>query len=329
MLKIPLLCRGSTGLKHQQTTDIPRSLLIKQHRRLNEETLGAGSAKNKNETNTLFITSLKDITGFFNPGGFKDEEYEQLHLDKLNTLANNGALQELLLLKFGIKHYPIKPMDNQDPIPIKLMLESWKTLTFEELELLNFHLDQITAIMGMTNNNDGVSNNTESKIDGANHPEITEQQQTIQTNENKTGDSNYIDFSSLEYLYTWKNLPIQYKQLLYYRSYGSYGPREDLVFPINPHDPPQDLIWKQPSVVVNGNGICTDGKIKVRKLIASELNNVWKCSEARMKYLNTELKRIDPVSRFIIWIIFGVSLYCLYQDKTLEQKEKKENGKKA
>ncbi|KAL6939299.1 hypothetical protein ACO0RG_003135 [Hanseniaspora osmophila] len=287
---------GTKSFERYASTNskVPKSLLLKQEKRLTQSNLSAEELKQietqklKNQTSQLLITSLKDISGYFNPGGAtsNEDDLEAEHFDKLRKKYENGYLDRLLKEKFGVE------LQNSDiliasNVNEKLWASSFENITFEDLEILNYYLDVVLL-------------------------------------EN--------------YGYAWSNLPKDLQRLLFYRAYGSYGPRNDLENTFATKlVKPQDFLWLKPSPSVFSQTINISSR-KPHKLnlisdiknvdlskVGNGLINIYECSDKRFDQWKNKFNKADPGSKFVLYLMGVVSLFCLYKDKqfysTLESSE--------
>ncbi|KAL6942508.1 hypothetical protein ACO0QE_003684 [Hanseniaspora vineae] len=294
-----LFTRSKLGLNTLQryastNPKIPKSLLLKQEKRLTQSNLSAEELKHiekqklKNQTSQLLITSLKDISGYFNPGGAasNEDDLEAEHFDKLRKKYESGYLDRLLKEKFGVELQNIG-ISNTSTVNEKLWASSFENITFEDLEILNYYLDVVLL-------------------------------------EN--------------YGLKWNDIPKDLQRVLYYRAYGSYGPRNDLENTLaTKQAKPQDFLWLKPSPSVFSQ-TTNINTFKPHKLdLISDIKNVdlnkvqngwiniYECSDKRFNQWKNKFNKPDPGSKFVLYLMGVVSVYCLYKDKqfysTLESSE--------
>jgi hypothetical protein len=142
----------------------------------------------------------------------------------------------------------------------------------------------------------------------------------------------------------WKKVPDEYKRLSYFISYANYGVREELTDNLYANVKPEDLPFAKPSKTG------TAGEI-IRKLPEVDL---WQASPLRQEQFRKMTRRLDPLSKTVVYLAALIALIALYRDKTIgedgmvieipesallladlkrnqerEQKEKEEQDRKA
>lgn len=111
---------------------------------------------------------------------------------------------------------------------------------------------------------------------------------------------------------SWSQIPNHMKQLQYYLSFGSYGPRKDL--PFSPLDKPLDFTFLHPSKAPINDATCTYKKLKKNEMV-----NLYRITPFRKTHFSD--KAVDPVSKFFIWSAIGVSGIIGWKEWNLHKKE--------
>lgn len=102
---------------------------------------------------------------------------------------------------------------------------------------------------------------------------------------------------------SWDSVSHIHKQLSYYMSFGSYGPRESITFL---GKKPEDFTWLKPS----GTSCSTP----VKKLSHPELTDLLTCTDARRQQLDTGIRTLDTSSRIVLWSAIVVALVASFGD---------------
>ncbi|SCU99627.1 LANO_0F02806g1_1 [Lachancea nothofagi CBS 11611] len=111
----------------------------------------------------------------------------------------------------------------------------------------------------------------------------------------------------------WRQIPLIQKQVLFYIGYGSYGPRESVVFM---GSKPQDFTWRHPAKSL-GPGQ------KAHKLPKEQIINVWTCTPERRTHFDSMKKGLDPGTRAIALIGIMVAIWATFRE--YQQRSKDEN----
>ncbi|QLQ82120.1 hypothetical protein HG537_0G03750 [Torulaspora globosa] len=217
-------------IRHQSTRIPPKSLIIKQKKRLNQK-----PADNSN----LIISSLRDVGSLFQTSSHSqdDEDLEQLANNSLLLeRLNSGELENLLKKKF--KFDELSGLLSTDE-----MVKNFPQLKEDELELLK------------------------------------------KANEVENGKS-------------WSEVPNFIKQVQFYLSFGSYGPRDGMNFTVS--ERPSDFTFLHRARSAN------DPNIPCKKLQRSEMVNLYAATPARQAFFDA--RSIDPISRLFVWSAVAVSI---------------------
>ncbi|KAI5949341.1 hypothetical protein KGF54_005576 [Candida jiufengensis] len=111
----------------------------------------------------------------------------------------------------------------------------------------------------------------------------------------------------------WQNLTKKEKLLGYYISYGNWGVREDFNN-WNENSAPLDLPFHTPS---NVKTITPTAKTTTKKL-KPEL----KLSETPIRIKQFDYKKMDPATKFVIYLIVFISMIAIYRDKAIGEEGK-------
>ncbi|KAI5959910.1 uncharacterized protein KGF55_005142 [Candida pseudojiufengensis] len=106
----------------------------------------------------------------------------------------------------------------------------------------------------------------------------------------------------------WHNLTQKDKLLGYFISYGNWGVRENFNN-WNDQTAPLDLPFHIPSNIKTISPSPTD--------IIRKLNPELKLSETPIRINQFNYKKMDPATKFIIYIIIFISLFAIYRDKAI------------
>ncbi len=108
----------------------------------------------------------------------------------------------------------------------------------------------------------------------------------------------------------WNDVSQDVKRMAYYISYGNYGPRHDLKNNLFRDVVPEDLPFNTPS-------IAKIGKVgdKVKQLPPVDLEQI---NAQRKENWNRMTRRLDPFTKFIVYLAAFISLGALYRDKFVE-----------
>lgn len=104
-------------------------------------------------------------------------------------------------------------------------------------------------------------------------------------------------------LSNWGEIPIEMKRLMYYVSYGNWGPRSSFQDPLTPDYSPEDAPFTHRS---DANAR------KVVKLPPVDLHSV---SEERKREFEKNVRKLDPFSQFVVIFGFLISGLALLSDK--------------
>lgn len=118
----------------------------------------------------------------------------------------------------------------------------------------------------------------------------------------------------------WNEVPQNVKQLMYFVSYGNWGPRESFKNPIansNGHSNyvPEDIPFSYPSHLKTVN---PQPSTNVRKLPAINLMLV---NETRKEIFNKNVKKLDPASQAVVIFAFLVTAVAIARDKYMNEQE--------
>lgn len=117
----------------------------------------------------------------------------------------------------------------------------------------------------------------------------------------------------------WLKLTLKDKKLSYYIAYGNWGVREKFINWNNPNEPPLDLPFKLPTTtIIKSRNPADDVKTKtiIKKLPMVNLN------ETEVRKEQFDIKRMDGVTKFFIYLMIFISLLAIARDKNIG-----ENGK--
>lgn len=106
----------------------------------------------------------------------------------------------------------------------------------------------------------------------------------------------------------WQNISPEYKRLSYFVSYGNYGPREELQDNLFANVKPEDLPFASPAAVA------TSPLDKIHKLPEVDM---WQSSPLRQEQFRKMTRRLDPMSKTVVYLALIISLLALYRDKTI------------
>lgn len=110
----------------------------------------------------------------------------------------------------------------------------------------------------------------------------------------------------------WRDVPLVSKQLQFYISFGSYGPREGITFL---GSKPEDFIWSKTSRrLLPGQ--------TVRKLPKDATTNTWTCIPSRKANFERMKKGLDPGTRIIAWL--GILIVMIASVRDYKQRRDSE-----
>lgn len=110
----------------------------------------------------------------------------------------------------------------------------------------------------------------------------------------------------------WNDVAVDSKKMAYYIAYGNYGPREDLTDNLYSNHIPEDLPFALPTQAK----ISQSSTDKVKKLPPVDLDQI---NEVRRKRWNDMTRKLDPITKFVVYFAVVVSLIALYRDKFIEE----------
>lgn len=106
----------------------------------------------------------------------------------------------------------------------------------------------------------------------------------------------------------WRKVPAEYKRLSYFISYGNYSVREELQDNLFADVKPEDLPFASPSPMASSP------KDLVHRLPDIDL---WQTSPERKEQFKKMTRRLDPMSKTVVYLAALIALVALYRDKTI------------
>ncbi|CUS21264.1 LAQU0S02e09780g1_1 [Lachancea quebecensis] len=107
----------------------------------------------------------------------------------------------------------------------------------------------------------------------------------------------------------WSNIPLISKQLQFYISFGSYGPREGISFL---GSKPEDFIWRKTSKRLPPHQT-------VKRLSKHDMTNTWACIPSRKANLERMKKGLDPGTRIVAWL--GILIVMIASLRDYKQRQ--------
>lgn len=115
----------------------------------------------------------------------------------------------------------------------------------------------------------------------------------------------------------WTSIPNDAKKLMYFISYGNWGPRNSFKDPLSFATSyiPEDIPFKIGSL--NTNHPSSNSLVhKLPKV------NLMLASKEREKLFNKDVRSLDPMSQVVVVFVFGVSIIAIIRDKFFNNEER-------
>lgn len=110
----------------------------------------------------------------------------------------------------------------------------------------------------------------------------------------------------------WNRMTPEHKRMAYFISYGNWDAREGFENNLVKDHKPEDLPFEKPARLAKGpNDI-------VKEL---PLRDLWQVSEKRREDYKKMTRRLDPVSKVVVYLAVIISMLAVYRDKTVGESE--------